>query len=87
MLDAALDTTDITGAMRLLHTLKGLSATVGASYMEAVAKRAEAEVKALGVNPQPSPHTLEQLAQLRATFRAVATASTQVLAQVLQKIK
>lgn len=83
LLDAALDKADFPAAMRLLHTLKGLSATVGASYMEAVANRAEAQVKA----PNAASCTAQQVAELRATFRAAVTASTHMLAQVLQKIK
>jgi CheY-like chemotaxis protein len=83
LLDAALDAGDFAGAMRLLHTLKGLSATVGASYMEAVAKQAESAVKA----PHAANYTPEQIAELRTTFRAAVTSSSHVLAQVLHKIK
>ncbi len=83
LLDAALDASDLAGATRLLHTLKGLSATVGASYMEAVAKRAEAALKTADTAP-PSP---AQLTELRTTFRTAVVASAPVLAQVLQKTK
>jgi CheY-like chemotaxis protein len=83
LLDAALDASDFPAATRLLHTLKGLSATVGASYMEAVAKRAEAVLKASSTTAQST----EELVELRATFRAAVATSTPVLAQVLQKTK
>lgn len=45
-LEAALVSSDWELAARLLHTLKGLSATVGASYMAAVARQAELSIKA-----------------------------------------
>ncbi len=44
-LDRLLQNDDLVGAARLLHTLKGVSATVGADYMAAIAKAAEAAVK------------------------------------------
>ena len=44
-LDALLDSGDQAGAVRLLHTLKGLAATVGATYLSAVAKTTEQSVK------------------------------------------
>ncbi len=79
LLDAALAQSDYPGATRLLHTLKGLSATVGASYMEAVAKQAEAVAK----EAERLPQTAEQSAQLREMFRTAVNAT----AQVLKKIK
>ena len=56
---------------------------MGASYMEAVAKRAEAVLKASSTTAQST----EELVELRATFRAAVATSTPVLAQVLQKTK
>jgi CheY-like chemotaxis protein len=44
-LQANLKNDDLTSAVRLLHTLKGLSATVGASYLAAVTRKAELAVK------------------------------------------
>ena len=41
---------DTLTAGQMLHTLKGLSATVGANHLAAVAKDAEAKVKAAGVD-------------------------------------
>jgi CheY-like chemotaxis protein len=41
-----LEHADLLGAARLLHTLKGLAATVGASYLAAVARKCELAVKA-----------------------------------------
>ncbi len=45
-LERSLKQADLTMAARLLHTLKGLSSTVGASYMAAVTRKAELAVKA-----------------------------------------
>ncbi len=42
---------DTAGASQLLHTLKGVSATVGAVHMAAIANRAEAEVRQAGAGP------------------------------------
>ena len=44
-LDALLKSGDKDGAGRLLHTFKGLSATVGATYLAAVTKAAELAIK------------------------------------------
>jgi HPt (histidine-containing phosphotransfer) domain-containing protein len=44
-LDRCLASADLTGAARLLHTLKGLSATVGANPLSAAARKAELSVK------------------------------------------
>jgi CheY-like chemotaxis protein len=60
-LDALLAAGNSAAAVRLLHTLKGVSATVGANYLSAVAKSMEAAVKA---NP-----TAEQLPEFGANFR------------------
>ncbi len=45
-LEQCLQQADLPRAVRLLHTLKGLSATVGASYLAAVARKLELAVKA-----------------------------------------
>lgn len=44
-LDSSLLAGDLTGATRLLHTLKGLSATVGASELAQVARQLESVLK------------------------------------------
>jgi len=44
-LDIALNKSDWESAEKILHALKGLSATVGASYMAAVARKAELVIK------------------------------------------
>ena len=60
-LDALLATGDASAAARLLHTLKGLSATVGATYMSAMAKSLEGAI--LAGAPE------QTLTPLRAQFR------------------
>ena len=83
LLDAALALGDYSGAVRLLHTLKGLSATVGANYMQAVATRAEAAAK----KAITQPLTLAQSAHLRGVFRTAVNASAQVLGQLLVQVR
>ena len=79
-LDALLLQHDRPGALRLLHTVKGLSATVGARHMEAVARQSEAELnRAAGVGEQDAGF---QHAALCTTFRQAAAATNRVLAQV-----
>jgi CheY-like chemotaxis protein/HPt (histidine-containing phosphotransfer) domain-containing protein len=43
---------DTVGAGQLMHSLKGVSATVGATHMSAVVKRTEAEVRRTDAGPQ-----------------------------------
>jgi CheY-like chemotaxis protein/HPt (histidine-containing phosphotransfer) domain-containing protein len=69
-LDTLLDNGNLAEAGRLLHTFKGLSATVGATYLAAVTKAAELAVKAdapareLGPLRDAFRHTVERTAQL-----------------------
>jgi PAS domain S-box-containing protein len=51
---------DLAAATRLMHTLKGLSATVGASYLAALAKAAEGALKA---QPALSQEAIESMWQ------------------------
>ncbi len=75
-LDALLHAGNQAEACRLMHTVKGLSATVGASYLAAVAKNAE--------------NTLKQAADtfagddLAAQIRVAVISSTKVITQVAQ---
>ena len=66
-LDSLLREDDIAGASRLLHTLKGLSATVGASYLAEVAKSAESKLKGVKSDLQHDA--------LRMDFRAAVAAT------------
>jgi PAS domain S-box-containing protein len=76
-LDTMLQGGDLTGAGRLLHTLKGLSATVGASYMSAVARAAEARVKGGDTG-------FDQDA-LRAQFRAAVGVTAGAMGRIAQR--
>ncbi len=74
-LDALLATGDGTAATRLLHTLKGVSATVGATYMSAVAKTVESAIKAGASEPALAPvraHFREAVAGTLATMTPLA---------------
>ena len=73
-LDALIAAANSTAAVRLLHTLKGVSATVGASYLSAVAKSLEAAIQA---NPNA-----EQLQKLGDTFRQAVVASLDMMEQI-----
>jgi CheY-like chemotaxis protein/HPt (histidine-containing phosphotransfer) domain-containing protein len=79
-LESALSQADWSAAERLLHTLKGLSATVGASYMAAVARQAELTIKAVatpaGVLDAYAIHVLHT------NFRAAVAATQAVMGQV-----
>ncbi len=77
-LDTLLLQGDCDAAGRLLHTLKGLSATVGASYMAGVARAAEGRVKA-------GPATLTH-DDLRADFRAAVIATTHLMRAVSLRV-
>ena len=76
-LDALLQSDDQSGAVRLLHTLKGLSGTVGASYLAAVARQAETAVKGAGAHFQ---HDL-----LRADFRLAVASTSRIMGQIAQE--
>jgi two-component system sensor histidine kinase/response regulator len=84
-LEAALRHADWTGAGRLLHTLKGLSATVGASYMAAVARRAELAV--MGAQAPDAAIVSPDVPALCASLRAAVLATQSVLGQVAQSYR
>ncbi|QDL55066.1 response regulator [Rhodoferax aquaticus] len=78
-LDAALQRKDLLTATRMLHTLKGLSTMVGASYMAAIAKKLERDVKA-------ADKTLDVDA-VKALFRAAVNATQQSMAPIAQQLR
>ncbi len=72
---------DAAGAARLLHTLKGVSATVGAVDMANTAKAAEAELlQALAGAPLPAP----RVTALCANFDQVAGNTLRVMQPLVQ---
>jgi CheY-like chemotaxis protein len=75
-LDAALQSDDLAGAGRLLHTLKGLSATVGASQMSAIAKSMESTIKKV------TPGT--PLAEMRTEFRKAVASTTVTMGKIAE---
>jgi signal transduction histidine kinase/CheY-like chemotaxis protein len=77
-LDKLLAAGDMASATRTLHTLKGLSATVGASYLAEIARQAEAAVK--------SADSSFDSAALRANFRKAVESTTRVLGAVASKL-
>ena len=78
-LRAALAASDLTQTVRVLHTLKGLSATVGARHLSAVAAQSERRVKVgLAV-----PDHVALLQEINAAVEATA----QSLAPVLQQFR
>jgi CheY-like chemotaxis protein/HPt (histidine-containing phosphotransfer) domain-containing protein len=78
-LDLLLRDGDLAGAARLLHTLKGLSATVGASPLATVAREAESLVK--GVNAKAA---LKQ-SELHARFRQAVTSTMRSMGEVARQ--
>ena len=80
-LDLLLRNSDLAGAARLLHTLKGLSATVGASPLATVAREAESLVK--GVNAEAALKQSELHAHFREavanTMRSMGTIARQLV--------
>jgi two-component system sensor histidine kinase/response regulator len=65
---------DYNGATRLLHTLKGLAATVGASYLAAVARKAELTLKtSTRAHAETGTLTLDQKTLCRDIEAAVIT--------------
>ncbi len=78
-LDALLKAGDLVGALRLLHTIKGLSSTVGATYMAAVARDAERSVKLADVN-------FEHQA-LRGAFREAVSSTGVILGTVALRLR
>jgi len=82
-LETALRSSDWDLAARLLHTLKGLSATVGASYMAAVARQAELSIKAVmaqGINAAALKSLDTQ--DLANRFRASVVSTQSVMGKV-----
>ena len=75
-LDLLLKNNNMAEAGRLLHTLKGLSATVGATYLSAVTRAAEQAVKGHA--------TPQELARLCDTFRSTVQRTTQLLSPSVQ---
>lgn len=75
-LDALVQAGDLGGAGRLLHTLKGLSATVGASHLTAVAKAAENAVR--------SESCALLTDDLRTRFREAVTSTCRIMNEVSQ---
>jgi two-component system sensor histidine kinase/response regulator len=74
-LEALLQKGDLHGAHRLLHTLKGLSATVGAGAMAGVAKAMELTVIGIDtVHPSPAflTHFRESVTATQCALKAVA---------------
>ncbi len=80
--DACLGSPDLDTAARMLHTLKGLSATVGASYLAAVARQAEQAVKSVQNTEVPSAPF--NAATLSGKLRAAIVATQAVMGRVAQ---
>jgi len=76
-LDALLQGGDRVGACRLLHTLKGLSATVGAQHMAAVATAAEDTLK--------HSDAAQSAAEAAATVRRAVAATHQLIGELAQR--
>lgn len=75
-LAAFLSAGDLVGANRLLHTIKGLSATVGANHMAEAAKTVESSLRQADTKQHP---------QLLVNFRKAVTSTSNLLGQVAQK--
>jgi PAS domain S-box-containing protein len=75
-LDGFLTSADNPGAARLLHTMKGLSATVGAIYMSDVAKTVETAVKNANADTP--------FEALRAEFRKAVSSTVRTLGPIAQ---
>jgi len=76
-LDTLLQAQDQVGATRLLHTLKGLSATVGATNLASVAKLLESTLKTADIHLDHSA--------LRGTLRAAVVRAEQAMGEVAQR--
>ena len=81
-LELALSQPDLASAERLLHTLKGLSATVGASYMAAVARKSEMAIQAHKVGKNDTAGL--DVSALSLSFREAVLATQTVMGQVAQ---
>jgi len=79
-LDSALAAADWAGGLRLLHTLKGLAATVGARYLAAVSRRAEQTLKSALTSPER--FDADDALQLKSLFRHAVVATHEVMQRV-----
>ncbi len=84
-LDVCLGQADLKAATRMLHALKGLSATVGANYLAAVVRRAEIAVKIALDSPDPDSlsNAKAQGSKLRAAINVTQTVMN-IVAQSLE---
>ena len=73
---------DLAGAARLLHTLKGVSATVGAVELDGTAKALEAELLQAQASP---PLPASRAVQLGAAFDQVARNTLRVMQPLVQQ--
>ena len=79
-LDRLLRDGDLHGAARLLHTVKGLSATVGASHLANVARETESIVKSAKIDA-----TLRQ-SELHARFRLAVLNTGRTMGEIARKL-
>ncbi len=87
LLAAALQQADWAQAVRLLHTLKGLSATVGANYMAALARQYELAIKSRQtalVNPADTQPVALDIADLCQRFEAGVAVTQSVMLRISQ---
>ena len=73
---------DLPAATRLLHTLKGLSGTVGASYMAAASKTFEGQVKLADVNFEPDELCMRFRQAVSSTVRVMTRLADGLTTQV-----
>jgi CheY-like chemotaxis protein len=78
-LDALFAGGDSAAAVRLLHTLKGVSATVGASYLSGIAKSMEATIKA------DNAPAADQLRKIAATFRQAVQSTLVTMEEIARR--
>jgi PAS domain S-box-containing protein len=79
-LDRLLHDGDLASAARLLHTLKGLSATVGASHLASVAREAEAIVKNTHADAARPP------SEWHARFRTAVLNTGRTMGEIARKL-
>jgi signal transduction histidine kinase/DNA-binding response OmpR family regulator/HPt (histidine-containing phosphotransfer) domain-containing protein len=77
-LDALLNNGNLAEAVQLLHTFKGLSATMGATYLAAVAKATEIAVR--------GDTTAQELGKWRDTFRSTVERTTHLLRPLVPRV-
>jgi HPt (histidine-containing phosphotransfer) domain-containing protein len=75
---------DLATAMRLLHTVKGLSATVGASYLTAVTRQLELAIEA--VRGGTSPVDARDAGAWCAKLRGAVTHTQTTMGQIVQSL-